>query len=91
MLKLIQLGLTFSDEKGELPQWRGELCVWQFNFRSASLDANPLSLSPLITPLFHKVLARHKLCSPTAQCYVTMLIISVSVTVDSCLQGVQAV
>lgn len=35
MLKLIQLGLTFSNEKGDLPRWKGELCVWQFNFRSA--------------------------------------------------------
>lgn len=33
MLKLIQLGLTFSNAKGELPHWKGELCVWQFNFR----------------------------------------------------------
>jgi CCR4-NOT transcription complex subunit 7/8 len=33
MLKLIQLGLTFTDAKGELPRWNGELCVWQFNFK----------------------------------------------------------
>jgi CCR4-NOT transcription complex subunit 7/8 len=33
MLKMIQLGLTFCDEKGELPKHNGELCVWQFNFR----------------------------------------------------------
>lgn len=33
MLKLIQLGLTFTDEKGNLPRVNNELCVWQFNFR----------------------------------------------------------
>lgn len=34
MLKLIQLGLTFSDEKGNLPTCGSEkFCIWQFNFR----------------------------------------------------------
>ena len=33
MLKLIQLGLTFTDSEGNLPRINGELCVWQFNFR----------------------------------------------------------
>ncbi|CAH9112911.1 unnamed protein product [Cuscuta epithymum] len=35
MLKLIQLGLTFSDEKGNLPTSGTEdkYCIWQFNFR----------------------------------------------------------
>lgn len=35
MLKLIQLGLTFTDAEGDLPRINGELCVWQFNFRWA--------------------------------------------------------
>ena len=34
MLKLIQLGLTFANAEGDLPQCNGEMCVWQFNFRS---------------------------------------------------------
>lgn len=34
MLKLIQLGLTFSDEKGNLPKCGTDKhCIWQFNFR----------------------------------------------------------
>jgi CCR4-NOT transcription complex subunit 7/8 len=33
ILKMIQLGLTFCNSKGELPSHNGELCVWQFNFR----------------------------------------------------------
>ncbi|KAJ7278577.1 hypothetical protein O6H91_Y384100 [Diphasiastrum complanatum] len=39
MLNLIQLGLTFSDENGNLPKCSstGEYCVWQFNFREFSL------------------------------------------------------
>ncbi|MCO5579634.1 hypothetical protein L7F22_033491 [Adiantum nelumboides] len=38
MLKLIQLGLTFSDENGCLPKCgTDEYCVWQFNFREFNL------------------------------------------------------
>lgn len=34
MLKLIQLGLTFSDEDGNLPKCgTDKYCIWQFNFR----------------------------------------------------------
>ncbi|KAL3535078.1 hypothetical protein ACH5RR_003539 [Cinchona calisaya] len=34
LLKLIQLGLTFADEKGNLPTCgTGKYCIWQFNFR----------------------------------------------------------
>jgi len=37
MLKIIQLGLTFTDADGNLPEHDGELCVWQFNFREFKL------------------------------------------------------
>lgn len=34
LLKLIQLGLTFSDEQGNLPKCgTKKYCIWQFNFR----------------------------------------------------------
>ncbi|XP_031129586.1 probable CCR4-associated factor 1 homolog 6 [Ipomoea triloba] len=34
MLRLIQLGLTFFDEKGNLPKCgTDKYCIWQFNFR----------------------------------------------------------
>jgi len=37
MLKLIQLGLTFTDSNGNLPFIGGHYCIWQFNFREFSL------------------------------------------------------
>lgn len=37
MLKLIQLGLTFCDENGNLPKIDDKYCVWQFNFRGFDL------------------------------------------------------
>ncbi|KAL8171613.1 hypothetical protein V2J09_023417 [Rumex salicifolius] len=41
MLKLIQLGLTFSDEQGNLPTCgTGKHCIWQFNFREFNLDTD---------------------------------------------------
>ncbi|KAL9250076.1 putative CCR4-associated factor 1 homolog 6 [Drosera capensis] len=39
MLKLIQLGLTFTDEKGNLPTCgTGKFCIWQFNFREFDVN-----------------------------------------------------
>lgn len=40
MLKLIQLGLTFSDEDGNLPTCGGsdKPCIWQFNFREFNVN-----------------------------------------------------
>ncbi|KAK9149820.1 hypothetical protein Scep_008577 [Stephania cephalantha] len=39
MLKLIQLGLTFSDEDGNLPTCdTDKYCVWQFNFREFNVN-----------------------------------------------------
>uniref|UniRef100_A0A2P2MM76 poly(A)-specific ribonuclease n=1 Tax=Rhizophora mucronata TaxID=61149 RepID=A0A2P2MM76_RHIMU len=39
MLKLIQLGLTFSNEQGNLPTCGTEkYCVWQFNFREFNVN-----------------------------------------------------
>ncbi|XP_010532089.1 PREDICTED: probable CCR4-associated factor 1 homolog 7 isoform X1 [Tarenaya hassleriana] len=41
MLKLIQLGLTFSDEKGNLPTCgTDKYCIWQFNFREFDLNSD---------------------------------------------------
>lgn len=39
MLKLIQLGLTLSDENGNLPTCgTDKYCIWQFNFREFNLS-----------------------------------------------------
>jgi len=39
MLKLIQLGLTFSDEQGNLPTCgTDKFCIWQFNFREFDVE-----------------------------------------------------
>ena len=37
MLKLIQLGLTFSDANGHLAHVNGQFCIWQFNFKGFNL------------------------------------------------------
>jgi CCR4-NOT transcription complex subunit 7/8 len=37
MLKLIQLGLTFTDANGNLPMVDGFYCIWQFNFKEFNL------------------------------------------------------
>lgn len=39
LLKLIQLGLTFTDSQGRLPVLGGEATIWQFNFRGFSPEA----------------------------------------------------
>ena len=44
MLKLIQLGLTFTDAEGNLPTCNGELSVWQFNFKCAKIRTASLQL-----------------------------------------------
>ncbi|KAJ9189827.1 hypothetical protein P3X46_001079 [Hevea brasiliensis] len=42
MLKIIQLGLTFSDLEGNLPTLGTEYCYcWQFNFRDFDLQSDP--------------------------------------------------
>ena len=39
MLKLIQMGLTFSDEQWNLPTCRTDkYCIWQFNFREFNVN-----------------------------------------------------
>lgn len=39
LLKLIQVGLTFSDKEGNLPTCgTGKYCVWQFTFREFNVD-----------------------------------------------------
>lgn len=40
LLKLIQLGVTLSDEDGNLP----DKCTWQFNFKFDTSCVPPLSL-----------------------------------------------
>jgi len=45
MLKLIQLGLTFSDGHGNLPTCgTDKFCVWQFNFREFNVSEDSIEL-----------------------------------------------
>ena len=37
MLKIIQLGLTLTDARGNLPMIGNFYCLWQFNFREFNL------------------------------------------------------
>ena len=49
MLKLIQLGLTFSDENGNLPTCGTESpCIWQFNFREFNISEDIFALPLLL-------------------------------------------
>jgi len=47
MLKLIQLGLTFTDAEGNLPTCNGELSVWQFNFKCALAQTHTCMLGEI--------------------------------------------
>ena len=53
MLKLIQLGLTFTNADGKLPVCGGELCVWQFNFRCETISGRAaLECQLFVIPAF---------------------------------------
>lgn len=48
MLKLIQLGLTLSDEKGNLPTCgTNKQCIWQFNFREFNLKSDMFAMDSI--------------------------------------------
>ncbi|KAL1221026.1 putative CCR4-associated factor 1 [Cardamine amara subsp. amara] len=49
LLKLIQLGLTLSDEKGNLPTCgtNNKQCVWQFNFREFNLKSDMFAIDSI--------------------------------------------
>ncbi|KAH6755209.1 Polynucleotidyl transferase [Perilla frutescens var. hirtella] len=48
LLKLIQLGLTFSDEKGNLPTCGTDKhCIWQFNFREFNPNEDVAALDSI--------------------------------------------
>ncbi|KAG7646472.1 putative CCR4-associated factor 1 2 [Arabidopsis thaliana] len=48
MLKLIQLGLTLSDEKGNLPTCgTNKQCIWQFNFREFNVISDMFALDSI--------------------------------------------
>ncbi|XP_010476692.1 PREDICTED: probable CCR4-associated factor 1 homolog 2 [Camelina sativa] len=49
MLKLIQLGLTLSDERGNLPTCgtNNKQCIWQFNFREFNLKSDMFAMDSI--------------------------------------------
>ncbi|KZV30080.1 hypothetical protein F511_17302 [Dorcoceras hygrometricum] len=48
LLKLIQLGLTFSDDQGNLPHYdTDKFCVWQFNFREFNPEQDKYALESI--------------------------------------------
>lgn len=49
MLKLIQLGLTLSDEQGNLPTCgtNNKQCLWQFNFREFDLTSDMFAIDSI--------------------------------------------
>ncbi|KAG6551859.1 hypothetical protein Mapa_006473 [Marchantia paleacea] len=47
MLNLIQLGLTFSDENGNLPRCGDRPCAWQFNFKDFNLETDVYALDSI--------------------------------------------
>eukprot|EP00210_Caulerpa_lentillifera_P007946 g7585.t1 len=47
LLKLIQLGLSFTNADGELPTIENELCVWQFNFKEFRMDNDIYALDSI--------------------------------------------
>ncbi|KAG7591842.1 Ribonuclease CAF1 [Arabidopsis thaliana x Arabidopsis arenosa] len=48
MLKLIQLGLTLSDEKGNLPTCgTNKQCIWQFNFREFNFKSDMFAMDSI--------------------------------------------
>lgn len=48
ILNLIQLGLTFSDEDGNLPRCgTDKYCIWQFNFREFNLDKDMYAIDSI--------------------------------------------
>lgn len=48
LLSIIQLGLTLSDSRGNLPSFRTESCyVWQFNFRDFDIERDPHNIKSI--------------------------------------------
>uniref|UniRef100_A0A6N2K1U9 poly(A)-specific ribonuclease n=1 Tax=Salix viminalis TaxID=40686 RepID=A0A6N2K1U9_SALVM len=57
MLKLIQLGLTFSDENGNLPTCgTDKFCIWQFNFREFNVTEDIFAMNGIDVNRFGELL-----------------------------------